>query len=533
MKTPRWISMRKRSEIELPERPPLWLRDHSNGEYYHRQTEHERKLERFIMQKADENARKVGMPRRDFLASAMGMATSLWCVNFASACSSNEAGHNVGTSPTKVRPKVCDTYKIVPEAMFDEQAACAAINGDEFIFDIQTHFFDPNGDWVKTNPGYVNVITLIAGPDYGMDRYLQVLFCESDTKMAVLSTWPGALCSEAADMAYQAATGSTDPAPCGLPMSTEEAAKSRELINKMANSQRLLNHAMILPNDPAGVDNQLAIMETTACTVGVSAWKLYPAWGPNGVGFFLNDPDTGIPIIEKGLQLGVTTFCAHKGLPIPGFDSAHNVPTDIGPVAKAYPKANFIIYHASINAGGSTHEGEYVDGDRTGVNALITSMKENGIGPNENVYAELGSSWRQVMADSNQAAHYLGKLMRYVGEDNICWGTDSIVGGAPQSQIEALRAASIPKDMQDQYGYPELTDARKAKIFGLNSARVYGVDPKQRHCQIDKCAMTQIKRQIDDELGGRRWVFDDPPGIKTYDEYVEHGREMIKRRVPG
>src|ERR1043166_2663538 len=104
MKTPRWISMRKRSEIELPERPPLWLRDHSNGEYYHFQTAHERKLERFIMQKADENARKVGMPRRDFLASAMGMCTSLWCVNFASACSSNETGHNVTPSGTGGKP---------------------------------------------------------------------------------------------------------------------------------------------------------------------------------------------------------------------------------------------------------------------------------------------------------------------------------------------------------------------------------------------------------------------------------------------
>src|SRR5258707_384551 len=119
MKTPRWISMRKRSAIELQERPPLWTRDHSNGEYYHRQTDYERKLERLIMQKADENARKLNMPRRDFLASAMGMCTSLWCVNLASACSSNETGHNVGPStstPTKPRPSVCDAYQIVPDA---------------------------------------------------------------------------------------------------------------------------------------------------------------------------------------------------------------------------------------------------------------------------------------------------------------------------------------------------------------------------------------------------------------------------------
>ena len=36
----------------------------------------------------------------------------------------------------------------------------------------------------------------------------------------------------------------------------------------------------------------------------------------------------------------------------------------------------------------------------------------------------------------------------------------------------------IPKSMQDMYGYPALTPEVKAKIFGLNAAAVYGVDPK-------------------------------------------------------
>jgi hypothetical protein len=124
--------------------------------------------------------------------------------------------------------------------------------------------------------------------------------------------------------------------------------------------------------------------------------------------------------------------------------------------------------------------------------------------------------------------------MKYVGEDNICWGTDCIAGSAPQSQIEALRAITIPKDMQDQFGYTELTTERKAKIFGLNSARVYGVDPTERHCQItSSCPVAQLKENLDNELGGRRWTVSDPPGIKTYDQYVEHGREAIKRGTPG
>jgi uncharacterized protein len=60
------------------------------------------------------------------------------------------------------------------------------------------------------------------------------------------------------------------------------------------------------------------------------------------------------------------------------------------------------------------------------VNRLITSMRRAGIGPNENVYAELGSTWWYVMRYPVQAAHVLGKLLKYVGEDNVLWGTVSV-----------------------------------------------------------------------------------------------------------
>lgn len=31
-------------------------------------------------------------------------------------------------------------------------------------------------------------------------------------------------------------------------------------------------------------------------------------------------------------------------------------------------------------------------------------------------------------------------------------------------------------ELQERYGYPELTPARKAKVLGLNAARVYGIE---------------------------------------------------------
>ena len=114
--------------------------------------------------------------------------------------------------------------------------------------------------------------------------------------------------------------------------------------------------------------------------------------------------------------------------------------------------------------------------DGNGVDRLITSVQSAGIGPGGNVYAELGSTWRAVMADLDQAAHVLGKLLLAVGEDNIVWGTDSIWYGSPQDQIAAFNAFQITPEFQERFGYPELTAERKAKILGLNALRVFGIE---------------------------------------------------------
>ena len=90
------------------------------------------------------------------------------------------------------------------------------------------------------------------------------------------------------------------------------------------------------------------------------------------------------------------------------------------------------------------------------------------------------------MGDPTQAAHLLGKLLVHVGEDNIVWGTDSIWYGSPQDQIQALRAFEITPEFQERFGYPALTPERKAKILGLNAARLYGVDPVAVACPFTR-----------------------------------------------
>ena len=93
------------------------------------------------------------------------------------------------------------------------------------------------------------------------------------------------------------------------------------------------------------------------------------------------------------------------------------------------------------------------------------------------MYAELGSTWRFLMRDPEQAAHALGKLIVACGENNVLWGTDSIWYGSPQDQIQAFRTFQISAQLRERHGYPEITPALRAKVFGLNAANVYGLTP--------------------------------------------------------
>jgi hypothetical protein len=59
-----------------------------------------------------------------------------------------------------------------------------------------------------------------------------------------------------------------------------------------------------------------------------------------------------------------------------------------------------------------------------------------------------------------------------------------------------MRSFEISPEFQERFGYPELTRKRKAKILGLNGARVYGIDPTTRKCEFTRRELEEIRRQI-------------------------------------
>ena len=185
----------------------------------------------------------------------------------------------------------------------------------------------------------------------------------------------------------------------------------------------------------------------------------------------------GIRLIEKARALGVKNICIHKGIPFSRRSYQHSLCDDIGIVAKQFPDINFLIYHSGFIPG--EPEGPYDPERGEGIDGLINSLIDNDVEKNGNVFAELGSTWRYVMREPNTAAHTLGKLLRYVGEDNVLWGSDCIWYGSPQDQIQAFRTFQISERFRERYGYPEITPDLRAKIFGLNAARPYAIEAKE------------------------------------------------------
>jgi len=225
----------------------------------------------------------------------------------------------------------------------------------------------------------------------------------------------------------------------------------------------------------------------------IAAWKIY-THAP-GRGWYLDDHDASAPkvgnaFLEHVNEVGPRIVCVHKGF---GGGSRFASPVDIGPSAKAFPDVNFVVYHSGFEA--ENREGPY-NPNGGGVDRFIRTLRDAGIGPGQNVYAELGSTWYLSMRDPEQAAHVLGKLLSTVGEDRIVWGTDSIWYGSPQVQIDAFRSFEITAEYQDKYGYPALTDDAKHKILGLNAARLYGVDPITTNCEFSPSEIVEVRQQL-------------------------------------
>jgi uncharacterized protein len=94
----------------------------------------------------------------------------------------------------------------------------------------------------------------------------------------------------------------------------------------------------------------------------------------------------------------------------------------------------------------------------------------------------------------------MGTLIKGLGADHICWGTDALWTGSPQWQIEGLRRLEIPEDMQQKFGYAPLGPAEgavKTAIFGGNNARLYGIQPIKAGMELKQDRFAALKAEYE------------------------------------
>lgn len=426
-----------------PRRLPIKLDTTSNGEFEPVPLPPAARHAREQAQVATlDAAQRLGLSRRGYLQSLLGAAATLASFDQAFAAHGARGGG----------------YALPREAAFEIAAAESVLAGDEFIFDVQLHHVNPQGAWRRSaGPNaFRNMPNSHCGKSdhvecFSADALLKHVFLDSDTAMAVLSHVPGGLETN--------------------PLDFEAAGSTRRAANALDGSERLLLHGRCMPTLAGEIDGMAAQLERYP----LAAFKTYTQFGPRdgAAGFYLDDDRFGTPFIERARALGVRRIAVHKGLAFGARGYEYSTSRDIGPAAKRHPDMAFLVYHAGFDTG--VKEGPYDASARAGVDVLVRSMNEAG--KPKNVYAELGSTWRFVMRDPDQAAHLLGKLLLTFGEDHVLWGTDSIWYGSPQDQIQAFRAFQISREFQERFGYPALTPQIKRKIFGLNAARVYGIEP--------------------------------------------------------
>lgn len=372
--------------------------------------------------------------------------------------------------------------------------------------------------------------------EFHVGQYINRMYLQAQTDISIISNANIALFTPPGGTVPGPASNITESLTSEI-LTGWQTSQCRDFINALAGSRRALAHAQIYPGvgnlkDPAFGDYTQWQIEFCR----PDSWKGYnvayaasAAPGDEFMRWRLDDEAIAYPtyavIYANRQQLrehpGFFNICIHKGLSasgtqpggpndIPDFGN----PDDMVKAASDWPDFNFIIYHSCFrpsffalqalqdieNLPGSmapttlrdshghvvpnirwTTQLAQIAGGRYQSGAEPTSTSPSSHHRLRNIYAELGTTMASVIVTFPTVwAHMIGQLLHYMGEDNVVFGSDSLWYGGPQWQIEALWRYQMPERIRDRWNYPDLDHGAKRKILGLNSARLYGVDPSTR-----------------------------------------------------
>jgi uncharacterized protein len=472
-------------------RTPLPTQIVSSDEYYPGpQSPKQREVELRLLAMADELGGQQGLDRRRFFQTAAGMAAGFLAMN-------------------DVYGEIFDATRAeaATPAMAQERAESLK---DQPVLDMHTHFLRKDTrntnflemrkaverlGWNKELQGNQTI------EDLKFANYIKEIFLDSDTKIALISSAPS-------DISHD------------WLLTNQQMAAARQKVNNKATSgvgsqigtKRLLAHAIFTPGQPGWLDNLDAALalkpdSMKGYTIGDNTHKetsRYP-WR-------MDDEKLTYRAYEKFVKAGIKNVCVHKGLFPPSTERrfprlrGYVDVSDVGQAAKDWPQLNFIIYHSGyryVGGGGDllvNPEQGLEEFERTGRIAWASDLADvpaqYGI---NNVYGDLGQVIAMtVVAQPRLCAAVMGVLLKGLGPQRVCWGTDALWTGSPQWQIEALRRLEIPEDMQLKHGFKPLgpaTGEMKTAILSGNNAQLYNIDIKKIELDFKNDRFGTLKAQ--------------------------------------
>jgi len=208
-----------------------------------------------------------------------------------------------------------------------------------------------------------------------------------------------------------------------------------------------------------GIRGSVREMQRQVEEWGAVSFKFYKAHGPR-LAWTADDREIAYPMWEKALALGITHVQFHCGLPFGNERVEALRPNDIQAAAADFPDLVFVIHHLGL---------PYLD-----ETINIASRFEN-------VWLSLSSTVFNTFAVSPWDTYVrLGTVLRAVGHRRVLWGSEAFIWPDVQPLIDLFAGMRMPEELQDRYGFPEITVEARRNIFGLNQARLLGLDVERK-----------------------------------------------------
>jgi len=365
----------------------------SNGEWMPMpRTEEQQRIEARTNELAAKAAKKLGMSRRQFMATTGGMAATFLAMN-----------------------EIFGRYFTVSRDALYEGEAFAADGPprDLFIFDDQLHMirqsnttsnrglralaqgypgaaeftsnpFNPplgsglttplldelalrgdidvsDGLWRNWNPALVG--DPMDDEIFHLEAFIKSLFLDSQMTVGLLSNITGFL----PVFVTGAEPRNVFEARSIEVLTADQTAGVRDFVNKLAGSQRLYAHGLLYPGTANLFEIQRQIDQNQPDSwkgycVSLAAKQVTDPAGESMKQWRLDDEQVMYPtfeLIKKYQHIlqherpGFGNICVHKGFAPPPHDAAHDNPEngnpeDLPKVARDWPSFNFIIYHSCI-----------------------------------------------------------------------------------------------------------------------------------------------------------------------------------------